>query len=167
MIIIQAMNDRATALPRALLTPLQLAARTMPVVVVTGARQTGKSTLVRELASDDRLYLTLDDIDVLDQANHAPEDSSPRGAHDLDEVQRAPKLLLAVKRAVDRGKRPKGRYFLTGSANLLLMRKVSESLAGRASYLTLWPLTRREQLGLQLDRGHLGSAPERQGRTVA
>ena len=149
MIIIQAVNDRATALPRALQTHLQQAARTMPVVVVTGARQTGKSTLVRELTHDDRLYLTLDDIDVLDQANHAPEDLVARAARmTLDEVQRAPKLLLAVKRAVDRGKRPKGRFFLTGSANLLLMRTVSETLAGRASYLTLWPLTRREQLGL-------------------
>lgn len=148
MITIQAVNDRVSALPRALMTPLEFAARTMPVVVVTGARQTGKSTLVRELTSDDRLYLTLDDIDVLDQAKHAPEDLVGRSQRmTLDEVQRAPDLLLAVKRAVDRAKR-KGRFFLTGSANLLLMQKVSETLAGRASYLTLWPLTRREQLGL-------------------
>src|SRR5581483_5410405 len=65
----------------------------------------------------------------------------------LDEVQREPALLRAVKRAIDR-KRTAGRFLLTGSANLLLMRHVSESLAGRASYLTLWPMTRREQLGL-------------------
>jgi hypothetical protein len=64
----------------------------------------------------------------------------------LDEVQRAPDLLLAVKRAVDRDRQP-GRFVLTGSANLLLMRSVSESLAGRAAYLTLWPMTRRERLG--------------------
>lgn len=64
MIIIHWVNDRATALPRAVQTPLSHAARTMPVVVVTGARQTGKSTLVRELATDDRLYFTLDDLDV-------------------------------------------------------------------------------------------------------
>jgi hypothetical protein len=62
-------------------------------------------------------------------------------------VQRAPDLLLAVKREIDRQRTP-GRFLLTGSANLLLMRRVSESLAGRASYLTLWPMTRREQLGL-------------------
>ena len=61
----------------------------------------------------------------------------------LDEVQREPDLLLAVKRAIDRSRRP-GQFLLTGSANLLLMRGVSESLAGRASYLTLWPMTRRE-----------------------
>ena len=65
----------------------------------------------------------------------------------LDEVQREPDLLRAVKRAIDRRRRP-GSFLLTGSANLLLMRRVSESLAGRASYLTLWPMTRREQRGL-------------------
>ena len=64
----------------------------------------------------------------------------------LDEVQREPDLLHAVKRAIDRRRRP-GRFLLTGSANLLLMRGVSESLAGRASFLTLWPMTRREQMG--------------------
>jgi len=149
MIIIQIVNDQDIARPRALSAQLQLAARAMPVVVVTGARQTGKSTLVRELISDDRLYLTLDDLDVLDQAKSRPEDLVARAQRmTLDEVQRAPELLLAVKRAVDRGKRPRGRYFLTGSANVLLMRTISESLAGRASYLTLWPMTRREQLGL-------------------
>ena len=65
----------------------------------------------------------------------------------LDEVQREPGLLRAVKRAIDRDRTP-GRFLITGSANLLLMRQVAESLAGRASYLTLWPMTRREQRGL-------------------
>ena len=64
----------------------------------------------------------------------------------LDEVQREPDLLGAVKRAIDR-KRTPGQYLLTGSANLAMMQGVSESLAGRASYLTLWPMTRREQKG--------------------
>ena len=59
-------------------------------------------------------------------------------------MQQEPSLLSAVKRAIDRDRKA-GRFLLTGSANLLLMRQVSESLAGRASYLTLWPLTRREQ----------------------
>ncbi|HUO85143.1 MAG TPA: ATP-binding protein, partial [Thermoanaerobaculia bacterium] len=112
-------------------------------------RQTGKSTLVRDLVPEGkRLYLTLDDLDVLEQAQKAPDDLLTRaGRITLDEVQRAPAVLLAVKRAVDRRRR-KGQFFLTGSANLLLMRSVSESLAGRASYLTLWGLTRREQIGL-------------------
>ncbi|HEX6086755.1 MAG TPA: ATP-binding protein [Thermoanaerobaculia bacterium] len=135
--------------PRLLDAALARAVATMPVVVVSGARQTGKSTLVRDLVSAaDRVYLTLDDLDVLEQAVRAPEELLGRGRKmTLDEVQRAPDLLVAVKRAVD-ARRQKGRFVLTGSANLLLMRTVSETLAGRASYLTLWPMTRREQLGL-------------------
>jgi len=148
MIIIHVVNG-IRPLARVLQAPLRSAADAMPVVVVTGARQTGKSTLVRDLSSvGDRLYLTLDDLDVLEQARRAPDDLVARaGRMTLDEIQRAPDLMLAVKRAVDE-KRQRGRFLLTGSANLLLMRTVSESLAGRASYLTLWPMTRREQLGL-------------------
>jgi hypothetical protein len=120
----------------------------MPAVVVTGARQTGKSTLAVDLAPGNRRYLSLDDLDVVDTARRDP-DALVGGTEPvtLDEVQREPDLLRAVKRAIDR-KRTPGRFLLTGSANLLLMRQVSESLAGRASYLTLWPMTRREQSGL-------------------
>jgi len=120
----------------------------MPAVVVTGARQTGKSTLAQALAPGERRFLSLDDLDVVDAARRDPE-ALVGGAQPvtLDEVQREPNLLYAVKRAIDRRRRP-GQFLLTGSANLLLMRRISESLAGRASYLTLWPLTRREQKGL-------------------
>ncbi|HEY1900100.1 MAG TPA: ATP-binding protein [Steroidobacteraceae bacterium] len=122
--------------------------RVMPAVVVTGARQTGKSTLVEQLVTGARRYATLDDLDVLDAARRDPETLvGGSGAVTLDEVQREPRLLRAVKRAIDRDRKP-GRFLLTGSANLLLMRQVFESLAGRASYLTLWPMTRREQQGL-------------------
>jgi uncharacterized protein len=147
MIIIHGMDE--SALPRLLTRPLADALRVMPAVVITGARQTGKSTLVRELAPiEDRLYLTLDDLDVMEQAVAAPADLVARAPKmTLDEIQRAPALLHAIKRAIDQ-KRTRGRFVLTGSANLLLMRSVSESLAGRATYLTLWPMTRREQLGL-------------------
>ena len=127
---------------------LRTALGVMPAVVVTGARQTGKSTLVEKLVPGDRRYRSLDDFDVRDAARRDPE--ALLGGDDpltLDEVQREPGLLTAVKRAIDRDRRP-GRFLLTGSTNLLLMRQVSESLAGRASYLTLWPMTRREQLGL-------------------
>ena len=120
----------------------------MPAVVVTGARQTGKSTLAQELTPGSRRFFTLDDLDVLDAARRDPEallgGSQPVT---IDEVQREPNLLHSVKRAIDQQRQP-GRFLLTGSANLLLMRQVSESLAGRASYLTLWPMTRREQRGL-------------------
>ena len=135
-------------LPRLVGTALSERLRVMPAVVVTGARQTGKSTLAEQLVPGARRYATLDDLDVLDAAQHDPEVlvGGP-GPVTLDEVQRAPELLRAVKRAIDRD-RKSGRFLLTGSANLLVMRQVSESLAGRASYLTLWPMTRREQRGL-------------------
>jgi len=135
-------------LPRLVDDALAARLRVMPAVVLTGARQTGKSTLVEKLVPGERRYRSLDDFDVRDAARRDPE--ALLGGDDpltLDEVQREPELLPAVKRAIDRDRRP-GRFLLTGSANLLLMRQVSESLAGRASYLTLWPMTRREQLGL-------------------
>ncbi len=135
-------------LPRLIGNALADRLRVMPAVVVTGARQTGKSTLAEQLVPGTRRYATLDDLDTLDAARRDPEVlvGGP-GAVTLDEVQREPELLRAVKRAIDRDRKP-GRFLLTGSANLLLMRQVSESLAGRASYLTLWPMTRREQRGL-------------------
>jgi len=135
-------------LPRLVDEALDARLRVMPAVVLTGARQTGKSTLVGKLVPGERRYRSLDDYDVRDAARRTPE--ALLGGDEpltLDEVQREPGLLPAVKRAIDRDRRP-GRFLLTGSANLLLMRQVSESLAGRASYLALWPMTRREQLGL-------------------
>ena len=136
------------ALPRLVVPSLEDRLRVMPAVVVTGARQTGKSTLAQELTPGSRRFFTLDDLDVLDAARRDPEALlGGRQPVTLDEVQREPDLLHAVKRAIDRQRQP-GRFLLTGSANLLLMRQVSESLAGRASYLTLWPMTRREQQGL-------------------
>ncbi len=145
MIIIRGMD---ATLPRLVGRSLDECLSTMPAVVVTGARQTGKSTLVQDLAPAGRRYLSLDDLDTVDAARRDPEVllGGPQPVT-LDEVQREPDLLRAVKRAIDRRRRP-GHFLLTGSANLLLMRRVSESLAGRASYLTLWPMTRREQRGL-------------------
>ena len=138
-------------LPRLAATLLKRALDASPVVVLMGARQTGKSTLVQsEAFLGERLYLTLDDLATQERARAAPDDlvaSAPRLI--IDEVQREPDLLLAVKRAVDRDRpRRNGRFVLTGSANLLLMQRVSESLAGRATYVPLWPLTRRERNGL-------------------
>lgn len=144
MIIIHGVDT----LPRLLAASLARHLSAMPVVVVSGARQAGKSTLVRTLADKRRRYWSLDDLDVRDAARRDPQQLLGGDAPViLDEVQREPDLLHAIKLAVD-SKRVRGRYLLTGSANLLLMRGVSESLAGRASYLILWPMTRREQLGL-------------------
>lgn len=109
------------------------------VVVVMGARQTGKSTLVQTLPALQAIpYLTLDDLDVRDQARVAAEDLVRRAARlILDEVQREADLVLAIERAVDEQRpRVRGRFVLTGSANLLLMKRVSETLAGRASYVS-------------------------------
>jgi len=136
------MND---VLDRLLAPALDCALRSAPVVVVSGARQTGKSTLVETLTG--RRYVTLDDLDDLDRAQREP-DALLRGSDPItiDEVQRAPKLLHAIKRAVDRRRTP-GRFVLTGSVDLRLMKAVSESLAGRVVHLGLRPMTRRELLG--------------------
>lgn len=140
------MND--LILPRHLQGKLTHDLRVMPAVAVTGARQTGKSTLVQALLPGERLFFSLDDLEVADLARHDPEALVGNAAPvTLAEVQREPDLLRAVKRAIDR-RRQAGQFLLTGSANLLLMRRVSESLAGRASYLVLRPMTRREQLGM-------------------
>ena len=137
--------------PRLVSSSLAADLETFPVVVLTGARQTGKSTLVQEGALfRDRPYLTLDDLDVRQQAADVPHDLLQRHPRlTLDEVQREPDLLLAVKALVDRDRpRRRGRFMLTGSANLLLMEAVADSLMGRAAYRVLHPLTRREQLGM-------------------
>jgi predicted AAA+ superfamily ATPase len=134
-------------LNRALEASLREHLQTFPVVVVTGARQTGKSTLARELAGEGRTYLTLDDLDARDQAEREPHVLLNRApVLTIDEVQRAPDLLLEIKRAVDRDRQP-GRFLLTGSANLLLMKGVADSLSGRATYLRLGPLTASERAG--------------------
>lgn len=136
-------------LPRALERVFERALSLFPVIVITGARRTGKSTLVRSTPSlQGRPYLTLDAAESRTMATREPRAFvSQAPTLTIDEVQRAPDLLLAIKEAVDQDGRT-GRFILTGSANLLLMSRVGESLAGRARYLTLWPMARREQLGL-------------------
>ncbi|MFH1777449.1 MAG: ATP-binding protein [Candidatus Omnitrophota bacterium] len=120
----------------------------MPVVVLSGMRQTGKSTFLQnqpELL--DSKYLSFDDFAVLEAARGSPESLIE---HDrlviIDEVQKYPEILNVVKQVVDRNRRP-GMFILSGSANLLLLKTIAESLAGRAVYLTLHPFTRREILG--------------------
>jgi hypothetical protein len=116
-------------------------------VVLTGARQTGKSTLIQRLLDPQREYHTLDDLDVLERAQKEPAALLRSGKPmTLDEVQRGPELLLAVKAEVDKD-RQAGRFLLSGSANLALMSKVTESLAGRAVYLALHPFTLSEKNG--------------------
>lgn len=138
-------------LPRAVGQDIARALEVMPVVVVLGARQTGKTTLVRSLpALEGWPYFTLDDFDLRALADRDPDTLVRRAPRMiLDEVQRSRGLLLAVKREVDgHPTRTPGQFVLTGSANLLMLEQIAETLAGRATYITLWPLTRRERLGL-------------------
>jgi len=123
--------------PRWFSSNLQSALRVLPVTVLTGARQTGKTTLTQALEPA-RTYFTLDDVGILDQVERNPDSLLSACPVILDEVQRAPQILLAVKRAVDTSRRA-GDFILTGSANLLLMKQVAETLAGRAIYLDLPP----------------------------
>lgn len=119
----------------------------MPVVVLGGPRQSGKSTLLKH---DENLknwrYVTLDDATVLAALKRDPEGMLGDGPVIVDEAQRAPELFPVIKRKVDADRRP-GRFVLSGSANFLLMRAVSELLAGRALHLHMGPFTRAELAG--------------------
>jgi uncharacterized protein len=125
------------------LTPyLRDALNDTSILVLTGARQVGKSTLLlHEAPFSDFRFLTLDDFNTLQQAKGDPR-SLFSGADRIviDEVQREPDLLLAVKQTVDENP-SRYKFVLSGSANLLLMKQVSESLAGRAIYFELNPMT--------------------------
>ena len=144
--------------PRHALALLTEALADTPVVLLNGARQTGKSTLVQTLAADTpRRYLTLDDRVVLAAAKSDPAGfiAGLSGPVVMDEIQRAPELFLDIKAAVDRDRTP-GRFLLTGSANVLLLPTLADSLAGRMEVVHLWPLSGGEMAGqAQLNRADL------------
>jgi len=128
--------------PRWLASQLREAIKDHAIVVLTGARQVGKSTLLRqEPPFSDWRYINFDDFEAISQAESDPA-SLWAGATTVifDEVQKTPKLLDALKIAID-SQPHTYKFILSGSANLLLMQKVSESLAGRAVYFTLGPMT--------------------------
>ena len=136
------------AFPRLVEPALLAALADTPVVLMIGARQSGKSTLVQQIAGGPHpaRYRTLDDADTLAAALSDPTAFVAGGDERplvIDEIQRAPELLLAIKASVDRDRRP-GRFILTGSANVLTLPRVSESLAGRIEVQTLWPLAQAE-----------------------
>jgi predicted AAA+ superfamily ATPase len=138
-----------------------------PAVMVVGARQTGKTTLVRGVAAvrPGTGYVTLDDHLPLEAARADPVGfvAGLRGPVVIDEIQKAPDLLPAIKSSIDRDRRP-GRFLLTGSANVLTLPKVAESLAGRMEVATLWPLSQGELAGRRetfIDRVMRGEPPER------
>ncbi len=122
---------------------LQQALRRSPIVFIKGPRQSGKTTLMKELSGYH--FVTLDDFRVLQSALQDPMgfiENLPKPVI-IDEVQRAPNLFLAIKYDIDRN-RIAGRYVLTGSADPLLMSQVADSLAGRVENLTLYPLSQGE-----------------------
>ncbi|MCD6580842.1 MAG: ATP-binding protein [Desulfuromusa sp.] len=115
-----------------------------PVVLVAGPRQAGKTTLVSHMSNQEMQYLTVDDELTLLSAQEDPTGlirSLDRAI--IDEIQRAPQLLLAIKKSVDEDRRP-GRFLITGSANLMALPTVADSLAGRMETLKLLPLSQGE-----------------------
>jgi len=158
--------------PRSLATTALEAMADARVVALLGPRQAGKSTLARKLAADDLRadYLTLDDEDV-----RALALGDPRGfvaglgrCAVIDEIQRAPDLLLAIKARVDLDDAP-GQFLITGSANLRRVPTVGDALPGRVDYLTLWPFTQGEVAGRRetfLDWLLHGAAPAVRGAPV-
>ena len=138
--------------PRNLKNELLDSVQHSPVLLINGARQTGKSTLAKGLfaAKSRPGYITLDDIATLDLAKSSPK-TFLQGLDKriiIDEVQRAPELFLSIKESIDNN-RQAGRYILTGSANVLTLPKLSESLAGRMEIHTIWPLSQGEIRGKQ------------------
>lgn len=142
--------------PRSLRASIERDLTHMPVVAVMGARQVGKSTLCRQIAAAYGLTSsTLDDSDVREMAISDPEgflDNLGDSGAFIDEVQRAPELLLAIKAVVDREQRP-GRYLLSGSNQPKVASAVGDSLLGRVANRTLRPFTLSE---LRYDEHHLG-----------
>jgi uncharacterized protein len=157
-------------IPRRAAQKVELALQDTRVVLVAGPRQSGKSTLVRRFSDDKRRYVSLDDAQVLSAAR-----SDPIGFirnldfATIDEIQRAPELMLAIKDSVDRTPTP-GRFLITGSTNLLALPKIGDSLAGRVEKIMLYPLAQAEfhqSAGTMIDRLFAGEKPSWQGSRAA
>lgn len=134
---------------RALVPHLIKAAGEFPAVLLTGPRQSGKTTLLKELFGKSHAYVSVEPPDL-----RAAAEQDPRGFLKqfgppviLDEIQYVPTLLPYIKEMIDADRSLKGRFLLTGSQNLLLMQQVTESLAGRVAMLRLLPLSWREAQG--------------------
>jgi len=129
--------------PRYISDSLKKALKDTPVIFINGPRQVGKSTLVQK--DKKRKYYTLDDLNILEALKNDPISFLDHDElfYTIDEVQRIPELFLVLKFLVDKNRTP-GKFILTGSANVLLLPKISESLAGRLEILNLYPLSVNE-----------------------
>jgi predicted AAA+ superfamily ATPase len=136
-----------TMYPRYLTQNILDALGDTPVVLLNGARQTGKSTLVQWICKyrHPARYVTLDDASVLSAAKADPAGflAGFSGPLVIDEIQRVPELFLALKAQVDKDRTP-GRFLMTGSANVLVLPKLADTLTGRMEILSLWPLSQGE-----------------------
>lgn len=126
---------------------VKIMAESFKIVLITGPRQVGKSTMLKELCGDDYTYVTLDDINNLQSAQNDPKlfFINHPGRLIIDEIQYCPELFVELKRIVDE-KDETGQFILTGSQTFSLMKNVSESLAGRVGIMELKPLSTREIL---------------------
>lgn len=133
---------------RFILSQLHEALADTPVVLIHGSRQCGKTTLAL-LAGDKYEYVTFDDVTVLTSAQQDPVGFISRLSQHviLDEVQRMPELFVTIKHTVDKKRQP-GRFILTGSSNVMLLPKLSDSLAGRMEIIQLFPLAQCEIEGI-------------------
>jgi predicted AAA+ superfamily ATPase len=124
------------------------ALKTFPVVLLTGARQSGKTTILKHLFAETFNYVSLDELDIRSLAINDPREFLNRFKSPLiiDEIQNAPQLLSYIKALVDRDKK-NGQFIITGSQHFPLMKNVSETLAGRVAILNLYPFMIEEMVG--------------------
>lgn len=166
------MTDHSNSKPlvdRKALPLVEAALADTRVVFISGPRQAGKTTLARMFSDKDRPYITLDDAGTLNAAKADPT-GFIRGIKRavIDEVQRAPDLMLAIKASVDDDQEP-GRFLLTGSANLSTIPAIADSLAGRMAVIPLLPFAQaeiRSSPGLMLDRLFAGDEPAVEDKVV-
>lgn len=134
--------------PRTLAQTIKKATITFPAVVITGPRQSGKTTLLENLFTPQYHYLNLENLDIRQRAIEDPVGFLRQFQPPLiiDEIQYVPKLLSYIKTAIDKDRRP-GNWLITGSQNFTLMKGITQSLAGRAAILSLLPFSLIEATG--------------------
>ncbi|MGB9701090.1 MAG: ATP-binding protein [Thermodesulfobacteriota bacterium] len=134
--------------PRTLGQTIKKAMRTFPAIVVTGPRQSGKTTLLKMLFANSHQFVTLEDPDIRMRAKEDPQQFLEQFKAPLiiDEIQYVPELLSYIKTRIDQKRKP-GQWLFTGSQNFVLMQGITQSLAGRAAVLSLLPFSFAERIG--------------------